>query len=249
MHNLRRVLPQSWSGDDLVVHPHHADRLRRPDPRLGHVAADRHCTALTWNVFRTLELIAPGFWLRRFRARLVGASSIDRPCHTMTVRLWTAAASCDRETIASGAEAGGIDFLVESDTAIYGGLALYNHDVGVGDTAVAQPDVVLQAIDALSRYAGVRDCYVAVVTSDASHSPVGTTLANRYGGSRQALLARLPHRHDGLANVRGIGVLTWSDMAAILRDCAAARALGEIERFAAARTVRWLESTGVMPAD
>jgi len=71
----------------------------------------------------------------------------------------------------------------------------------------------------------------------------------RYASSRDALIRRLPHRRDGLMNVRGIGRVTWRDVASIIRDCAEAGSLGELERFAAGQTIRWLDSLGIHPAD
>jgi hypothetical protein len=63
------------------------------------------------------------------------------------------------------------------------------------------------------------------------------------------LARRLPHRRDGLANVRGIGRLTWRDVAAIVRDCAESNSLSDLERVAASQTEQWLDSLGIHPAD
>jgi hypothetical protein len=63
------------------------------------------------------------------------------------------------------------------------------------------------------------------------------------------LSRRLPHRRDGLANVRGIGRMTWRDVAAIIRDCAKSDSLTDLERFAASRTEQWLDSLGIHPTD
>ena len=56
--------------DRFVIAPHHPDRLRRPALPPGAVLDQRFNQALVWNTFRTLELIAPSFWLRRFHLRL-----------------------------------------------------------------------------------------------------------------------------------------------------------------------------------
>ena len=71
----------------LVVAPHHPDRLRRPMPAAWAAGDDAFVYALTWNVFRTLELIAPSFWLRRLHLRLTGEASLLAP-QIMSVRLW-----------------------------------------------------------------------------------------------------------------------------------------------------------------
>jgi hypothetical protein len=230
---------------EIILFDHHPDLLRRPAARPGVVADDDGCAALTWNVFRTLELVAPAFWLRRFRARLVGLPTIESGSRSLTVGLWptllTPPGRQDRQI--------SVDAIVETETAVYGVMAFDKTDVSVGDSTLAAPDAVLRTIDAVSWYAGVRDCYVALITSDPSDTPVGVALIDRYGSSRDALIRRLPHRGDRLMNVRGIGRMTWRDVASIVRDCAETGSLGELERFAAGRTGRWLDSLGIHPAD
>jgi hypothetical protein len=71
----------------------------------------------------------------------------------------------------------------------------------------------------------------------------------RNRSSRDGMLRRLPHRRDGLVNVRNIGAMTWRDVAAIMQDCADSDSLNDLERFAARRTVRWLDSLGIHPTD
>src|SRR5687767_11528510 len=51
----------------LVVWPHHPDMLQRPAANGAELPVTQ---ALTWNVFRTLELMPPAFWLRRLNAAL-----------------------------------------------------------------------------------------------------------------------------------------------------------------------------------
>ena len=71
----------------LLLH-HHPDLANRPEPRPGHVASDTLRAALLWNVFRTLSLVSPPFWLRRLRARLVGLSSVEHAPQILEVRTW-----------------------------------------------------------------------------------------------------------------------------------------------------------------
>jgi hypothetical protein len=73
--------------DELVIAPHHPDRLRGPAARLGASTDDRFLQALAWNVFRTLELLAPAFWLRRFHLRMPGDPAVV-PAQVLRVSLW-----------------------------------------------------------------------------------------------------------------------------------------------------------------
>ena len=62
----------------LVIWPHHRDTLQLP-------AVDRWdptpAEAMTWNIFRTLELMPPAFWLRRLNAFLGLAAAAARFSH------------------------------------------------------------------------------------------------------------------------------------------------------------------------
>lgn len=128
-------------------------------------------------------------------------------------------------------------------------MTLDGSDVELSDSTLARPDTILRLIDAVPWHAGVRDCYIALITSDRADTPVGSALIERYRGSRAVLARRLPHRRDGLANIRGIGRMTWRDLAAIVRDCAESSSLSDLERFAASQIERWLDSLGIHPAD
>lgn len=231
---------------EIILLGHHPDLLRRPTARPGLVQADDGCVALTWNVFRTLELVSPAFWLRRFRARLVGLSELDSGTRSLAVRLWPTFSVPPGRSQDDQID---VDAIVETETAVYGVMAFDKTDMRVGHSTLAAPDAVLRTIDAVSRDAGVRDCYIALITSDPSDTPVAVALIDRYASSRDALIRRLPHRRDRLVNVCGIGSMTWRDLASIVVDCAEAESLSDLERFAAGRTARWLDSVGIHPLD
>jgi hypothetical protein len=48
-----------------------------------------------------------------------------------------------------------------------------------------------------------------------------------------------------MANVRGIGLARWTDLAAILQPCA--RVLAAIERALARNALTWLAGVGIVP--
>lgn len=233
-------------ASEFILLDHHPDLSRKPEARPGLIDPENRRAALTWNVFRTLELIAPAFWLRRFRARLDVLTSLEAGGSSLSVRLWAVlpvpAERWRQEPVR-------VDALIETDTAVYGVMTLDGIDVELGDSTLARPDTILRTIDAVSWYAGARDAYIALITSDWSDTPVGSALIERYRGSRDVLARRLPHRRDGLTNVRGIGRMTWRDVASIIRDCAESGSLSDLERFAASRTEQWLDSLGIHPID
>jgi hypothetical protein len=238
--------PATVCTSEFILLEHHPDLFARPHARPGLIDSENRRAALTWNVFRTLELIAPEFWLRRFRARLNALTGREPSNRSLSIRLWTVLPTpLDR----SNQDPVCIDALVETETAVYGFMTYHGSDVEFGDTTLVRPDAVLRVIDAISWYAGARDCYIALVTSDWSDTPIGGALIERYRGSRDTMQRRLPHRRDGLVNVRNIGGMTWRDVAAVMHDCADSNLLNDLERCAARRTVQWLDSLGIHPTD
>ena len=233
-------------ASEFILLDHHPDFSRKPEAKPGLIDIENRSTALAWNTFRTLELIAPAFWLRRLRARLDVLTSLEPVDRSLSVRLWavlpTPAERGNRDPVC-------VDALIETDTAVYGVMTFAGSDLEFGDSTLARPDAILRTIDAVSWYAGARDCYIALITSDWSDTPIGSALIERYRGSRDVLRRRLPHRRDGLMNVRGIGRMTWRDVAGIIQDCADSDSLTDLERFAASRTARWLDSLGIHPTD
>lgn len=75
-------------ASEFILLEHHPELSGTPEARPGLVEVENRRAALTWNVFRTLELIAPTFWLRRFRARLDALTSLESGARSLSVRLW-----------------------------------------------------------------------------------------------------------------------------------------------------------------
>ncbi len=215
-------------ASEFILLDHHPDLFRRPEAKPNLIEAENRRVALTWNVFRTLELIAPEFWLRRFRARLDALTSLEPGNRSVSIRLWAVLSPLPDQLRQDPVC---IDALIETETAVYGLITYHKSDVEVGDSTLVRPDAVLRVIDAVSWYAGARDCYVALIASDWADTPLGGALIERYRGSRDGMLRRLPHRRDGLVNVRNIGGMTWRDVAAIVHDCADSDSLNDLERL------------------
>jgi hypothetical protein len=144
-----------------------------------------------------------------------------------------------------GAKAGVVaDVMVETEHAVW---TLMSGDElrrrVERDTAAADAAALL--IDATSWYAGTRDCSFGVIACEAAHQDAGVALVDRYFRSRDSLRLRSDARGNLLSNVRGVGSLSWTDLAAILRDCERADALTQIERALARNVVTWLERVGI----
>jgi hypothetical protein len=221
------------SDRDIIIERHHPELVRRMTAGSGPGGAATR-TALTWNVFRTLQLIAPAFWLRRLRARLDLPVGGHAPT-CLDVHLWPAL-----PRFAPHIRDGVLDVAVETDTAVLGLVTRYRDDIPV---ETAGPDHLLQAIEATAWLAGRRECLVGIVTSDPLDSPVAAGLAVRYGSRLDSLHTRLGGVAAG--SVGGVGLARWEDLLDVLLDCADTPVLTPLERTAAASAAGWLRPLAV----
>jgi hypothetical protein len=196
--------------------------------------------ALAWNIFRTLSLIDPSRWLRQLHARTFGFDERYRAPEWLEVRLWPSAPGSS-----AAREAQPIDVLLESETIVWGFLTAFEGDVIVGAHDM-RPDPVLRGAGALAELAGGRKCFVGLLASGETTAPLGTGLIRRYAAAPDLLRSRLPHVRGG-AHVDGLGMATWTTCATVLEECARSPMIGQPERLAAARCLRWLATCGVGP--
>jgi hypothetical protein len=61
------------------------------------------------------------------------------------------------------------------------------------------------------------------------------------------LSLRSGSRSGPKVNVRGVGLMCWADLAAILQDCEESRVLSDIERALAGNALTWLAEVGIVP--
>jgi len=229
--------------EQIVLTPHHPDSLRRPSPRLGAIEDDRFRQTLLWNVFRTFELLPPAFWLRRLQARL-HMNPVPAAPHTVRVDLWRALALPPAHHVDGVRPDVVADVVIETEHAVWT-LMLCVDELRHVDAQSVEGDFASQIIDATSWYAGTRGCYFGILSSRPSHQDAGVALVDRYFRSRDSLQLRSDTRGHALANVRGIGSVRWTDLAAILRDCEQADVLTHIERALARNALTWLEQVGI----
>lgn len=141
--------------DRLVVCPHHPDQLRRPASRPGALHADNLEHALTWNVFRTLELLPPAFWLRRLQARLQSAQALEAAPQIVRVELWSALPLPPAQRLIDSDRTEPVaDILIETKHAVW--TLMVGSDDWLEDHATGS-DAVARLIDAGSWFAGTRD--------------------------------------------------------------------------------------------
>ncbi len=219
----------------LIVWSHHPDVLQRTcSGTWGALPASQ---ALTWNIFRTLELMPPAFWLRRLNATLDLAPPAPAPV-TARVRLWSELPPPPNGngTPKTKVEA---DVLIETEHAVWALLVCHTGDV-VLPASAAQADVVAPLAHAASWHAGVRDCYVGLIVPESGEAPLARALVRRYRASPRAVQLRVARGHNP-ANVAGVGLTTWARLIRIVRDAATADTIDHAERLMAGRAAAWYD--------
>lgn len=229
--------------EQVVIAPHHPDALRRPAPRPGAIEDDRFRQTFLWNMFRTLELLPPAFWLRRLQARL-HMDPVPGAPHTVRVDLWRVLGLPLAHRVDGARPDVVADVVIETEHAVWT-LMMCGENLRHLEPAPAESDFASQLIDATSWYAGTRSCYLGIVASQSRQRDAGVALVDRYFRSRDSLQLRSDARGNALANVRGIGSVRWTDLAEILRDCERADVLTSIERALARNALTWLEQVGI----
>jgi hypothetical protein len=227
--------------DRFIIAPHHPDRLRRP--RVAGAAADeRFQQALIWNVFRTLELLTPSFWLRRLHTRLTGEAALVSP-QIVEVRLWESLSLPPIQRIDGGQESVAVDVVIETEHTLW---ALTSSS-GAHPSAVA--DRAGAIVDAVAWRAGVRQYSCGVIECHSTHAPFADVIKDRF--SRSAASPALQSNTRGPARPRSAawGTIRWSHLAALLLDCRSARNLPAIEQALAANALDWLGVVGIKPGE
>jgi len=228
-----------------IVCRHHPDLLRRPASRAGDLHADNLEYALTWNVFRTLELLPPAFWLRRLQAQLQSAQSLQAAPQIVRVELWRPLSLPPAQQLVDAGRAAPVaDILIETEHAVW--VLMVRSDDWLEDS-VSGTDPVARLIDAGAWFAGTRDFHLGLVVFDPGRATVAAALVRRYGRSENSLSLRSGSRAGSMMNVRGVGLTGWADLSAILRDCEQSRVLSAIERALAQNALDWLAQVGIVP--
>jgi hypothetical protein len=222
----------------IVIAPHHPDRLRWP-AHDGTDASARATQTRLWNVFRTLELLPPAFWLRRLHARLAGEALGAAP-QTVRISLWKPMPMPPALCV-DGARPDAIaDVSIETERAVWT-LACARH----GDTRLLSDDARFAAlVDAGAWLAGTRAHYAGTIEDDGAAVSVGAVLGARYSRSSRSAALRSGDPYSPPDAAASAGVLRWGDLAAILRECADSNALSGIEQALARNVVEPLERAG-----
>lgn len=224
--------------DNLIIDCYHPDLAAMRGSKRDRLRSENSEDALTWNVFKSLAQVDPNFWLPLLHSKATPASTVPWVGESATLHLWKTLEPPPALRLHQKDEGPSeIDVVIETEYSVWFIEAKYKSDISTGTTNNATRDQIVRNLDVGSWYAGVRDFYFSLLITDEARSPMGVEVVRKCATT----LPELDHRPDGMANIKGISLLRWADVADVLASCAR-EAPREQERAYAARALAWLQA-------
>lgn len=237
---MRELHPRPGEPDAfrLLVSAYHPDTLRYPASGPIATPSERLRLALTWNVFKTLEQIAPSVWMRRLVAISAGLpEGYDSAPHLTQVTCWSDLRPAPSAILRRGRRnAVPVSTIIDTDDTVIALLAPAITDLHevVSET---KEGGLLDLAEATAWLAGARSAYVIVVLPIEADEDVWTS---RVRGRAERVRRVLQAGPKGPANVRGIGATTWRALHDLLSEISASRFIAGSEQRCAMTTAEWL---------
>ena len=232
----------------LLVSPYHPDTLRYPSSDGATTPSDRLRHALTWNVFKTLEQIAPSIWMRPLVARATGLpDGYSSAPHITAVTCWSSLQPAPSAVLRRGrrrnvpvsaivdTEDTVVTFVTPSPTEMLDSVLSETAEGGLLDVA-----------EATAYLAGTRSAYVSVVLPIEVEEQVWGSRVRRRAERVRRVLASSGR---GAGNVGGIGATTWHALHELLSEVARSRFVAKSEQRCASTTVEWMNERLVAEID
>lgn len=230
--------------DNLIVDRYDNVFAAMRGEKINHLRSENSEDVLTWNVFRSLHKVRPSLWLPSFFNRAF-AGELAEQTQVVNLDLWPRITPPPALRLFQKDEGESeIDVKIETERLVCFIEAKYKSDISTRTKNNPERDQIIRNLDLGTWHAGRRDFYFALLVMDEEHSAHGLTTLKRYAEDRKTILARLPHRTDGLENLKAVGHVTWRDMEAILRQCEM-QAAHEDEKQTAHRAAEWLATKGI----
>jgi hypothetical protein len=227
--------------DNLIIDRYHPDLAAMRGAKREMLRSENSEDALTWNVFRSLAQIDPSFWLPLLRAKAFPKSAPAAVPQIVTTHLWMQVQPpASLRLHQKDEDASEIDIVIETEVSVWFIEAKFKSDMSTKTTNNPTRHQMIRNLDVGSWYAGVRDFYFALLVMDAEKSPKGVEAVTALGKT----LPELPHRPDGMKNVRGVGQLLWKDIASVL-EAAGEGSPRDDERGYARRAAGWMKERGL----
>lgn len=209
-----------------------------------HLRSENSEDAVTWNVFRSLRQLEPQAWLPRLVQVAFPTMSLSLTAPVI-IELWRTV--CPPPGLLALGDEGDseIDVIIETPQWVWFIEAKYQSDISPRTTTRPLRDQVLRNIDVGSYHAGVRDFLFTLLIRDQYRSRLGVESITRYSDLAVPRRLLAEHRPDGLSNLKVVSLLTWADLAEVLRH-AMQNARRADERGYAERAFDWLQGKGLV---
>jgi hypothetical protein len=230
--------------DNLIIDRYNPDLLAMRGSKTASMRSENSEDVLTWNVFRSLAQIAPAFWFPRLHRAVFGTVPVGPSATSVGIHLWRriqpppALRNFQKDEGESE-----FDVIIETEYAVWCIEAKFKSDVSERTTSNALRDQVIRNLDVGSWYAGVRPFDFSLLVLSEDRTPKGAGLVGTYAKERP----QLPHRPDGLANLRGVALMRWRQVAEVLRECAQAAPVDE--RPYATKALAWMKERSIIAGD
>lgn len=230
--------PNELEAFRLLVSAYHPDTLRYPRSEPIATPSERLRLALTWNVFKTLEQIAPSAWMRRLLAMSAGLpDGYDSAPHMTQVTCWSDLAPAPSALLRRGRRHPvPVSAIIDTDDTVIVVLTPAVTDLHevVSET---KEGGLLDLAEAAAWLAGARSTYVIVVLPIDADEEVWTSRVRRRAERVTRVLKSGP---KGPANLRGIGPTTWRALHGLLSEISACRFIDQAEQRHAMTAARWI---------
>jgi hypothetical protein len=223
----------------LLVSPYHPDTLRYPASGPAITPNDRLRHALTWNVFKTLEQIAPSVWMRPLVARATGLPDGYRSApHITSVTCWSNLQPAPAAVLRRGRRhTVPVSAIIDTDDTVITFLA--PSPTEMLDTVLSETadGGLLDVTEATAYLAGTRSAYVSVVLPIEVEEQVWAPRVRRRAERVGRVLSSSGRNPE---NIRGIGATTWPALHELLAEIARSRFLAKSEQRCALTTADWM---------
>jgi hypothetical protein len=223
----------------LLISAHHPDTLRYPVAGPIATPSDRLRHALTWNMFKTLEQIAPSVWMRSLVARCAGLpEGYNSAPQVGMVTCWSSLELPPSARLRRGKRHPvPVSVIVDTDDTVVSLLTPAQDDLLNRVSSDSAEDVLLEVAEATAWLAGTRSAYVGVILPiEADENVWIPRVQQRAERVKRVLEAseRAP------VNIRGIGATTWHALHDLLSEVAASSFIADSERRYALTAVEWM---------
>jgi len=223
----------------LLVSAYHPDTLREPSSGPASTQGDRLRHALTWNVFKTLEQIAPSIWMRPLVARATGLpDGYASAPHITAVTCWSILQPAPNAALRRGRRRSvPVGVIVDTDDTVI--TFLMPSPTELLDTVLSETAEggLLDVAEATAYLAGTRSAYVSVVLPIEVEEQVWRPRVERRAEQVSRVLSASGRSSE---NLRGMGATTWNALHQLLSEIAHSPFISRAEHRCAMTAVNWM---------